>query len=61
MTEHSTEDNKVVPNISNLKINPEPQHTKKESVALRLELKKAYDYSPPSDLPNKRYILGINI
>ena len=31
------------------------QNAKKDGVALHLELKKAYDFSPPSsDLPNKR-------
>ena len=31
------------------------QSGKKEPIALHLELKKAYDFSPPSsDLPNKR-------
>ena len=45
-------DNKIVPKISKLQINnsePAPPQAKKDSFALRLELKKAYDYSPPSD------------
>ena len=56
--EKSAED-VLMPNLSKLYItdshNGSCQKSKKEPVALHLELKKAYDFSPPaSDLTNRR-------
>ena len=50
------ENSSLVPKLSKMSLLQEnSQNTgKKDSVTLHLELKKAYDFSPPSDLPNKR-------
>ena len=48
----------LVPKLSDLTIGTSPQPSggggKKDSVTLHLELKKAYDFSPQSELPTKR-------
>ena len=49
----------LVPKLSDLTIGTSPQlgggsGGKKDSVTLHLELKKAYDFSPQSELPTKR-------
>ena len=49
----------LVPKLSNLTIGTSPLLSgggggKKDSVTLHLELKKAYDFSPQSELPTKR-------
>ena len=50
------QENSLVPKLSKLTLQENTQNCggKKDSVTLHLELKKAYDFSPPSDLPNKR-------
>ena len=52
----------LMPKLSKFYINDSNkssgQHGKKDAMALHLELKKAYDFSPSSsDLPNKRCVL----
>ena len=56
----------LMPKLSKFYINDRNkssgQNGKKDGMALHLELKKAYDFSPSSsDLPNKRWVLVLNV